>query len=89
MKLRADPSGAIVAVEHRDRLMRVGAEYVEAALAAPRRRLVVVDPGETPDDLVHDMIEVLTSSCARLSGRRSARPRANRAVKCAAEASAS
>ena len=85
MQVLADPSVAIVAVEHRDRLMRFGAEYVEAALAAQGRRLVVVDPGETQDDLVQDMIEVLTAFCARLYGRRSARPRAERALRCAAE----
>ena len=66
--------------------MRVGAEYVESALAAQGRRLVVVDPGETKDDLVHDMIDVLTSLCARLYGRRSARTRAEKALKAASEA---
>ena len=85
MKVLADPSVAIVAVEHRDRLMRFGAEYVESALAAQGRRLVVVDPGETKDDLVQDMIDVLTSMCARLYGRRSARNRAERALKAAGE----
>jgi putative resolvase len=35
------------------------------------------------DDLVRDMVEVLTSMCARLYGRRSARKRANAAVKAA------
>ena len=85
MKLLADPSVAIVAVEHRDRLVRFGAEYVESTLAAQERRLVVVDPGETKDDLVPDMIEVRTSFCARLYGRRSARHRAERAVRCAAD----
>lgn len=85
MKLLADPSVAIVAVEHRDRLMRFGAEYVESTLAAQGRRLVVVHPSETQDDLVQDMIEVLTLFCARLYGRRTARHRAERAVRCAAE----
>ena len=85
MKVLADPSIAIVAVEHRDRLMRFGAEYVESALAAQGRRLVVVDPGETRDDLVQDMIDVLTSMCARLYGRRSARNRAEKALKAASE----
>jgi predicted site-specific integrase-resolvase len=65
--------------------MRFGAEYVESTLAAQGRRLVVVDPGETKDDLVPDMIEVRTSFCARLYGRRSARHRAERAVRCAAD----
>jgi putative resolvase len=41
---------------------------------------MVADPGETADDLVRDMIEVLTSMCARLYGRRGARNRAMRAV---------
>ena len=85
MKVLADPSVAIVAVEHRDRLMRFGAEYVEAALAAQGRRLVVVDADETKDDLVQDMVEVLTSMCARLYGRRSARNRAEKALKAASE----
>lgn len=40
----------------------------------------MTDEGETADDLVRDMIEVLTSMCARLYGRRGARNRAMRAV---------
>ena len=50
------------------------------------RRLIVADPGETTDDLVRDMIEVLTSMCARLYGRRGARHRAMRAVTAAKNA---
>jgi putative resolvase len=58
-------------------------ELAGAALAAHDRRLVVVDDGEVADDLVRDMIEVLTSFCARLDGRRLARNRALKAVGCA------
>jgi len=70
--LLADPDVSTIVVEHRDRLMRFGAGYVEAALAASARRLVVVDDAETKEDLVEDMIEVMTGFCARLYGRRSA-----------------
>jgi len=80
MKLLSDPDISAVVVEHRDRLMRFGAEYVEAALAASGRKLIVVDPGEVKDDLVQDMIEVLTSFCARLYGRRSAKHKAQKAI---------
>ncbi|MET7333774.1 IS607 family transposase [Nonomuraea sp. NPDC005650] len=84
MRLLADASIPVIVVEHRDRLARFGVECVEAALAAQGRRLVVADPGETPgeapDDLVRDMIEVLTSMCARLYGRPGARNRALRAL---------
>jgi putative resolvase len=52
-------------------------------LSAQGRRLVVLDDGEVTDDLVPDMVEVLTSLCARLYGRRSARNRAIKAVRCA------
>ena len=79
-RLLADPHVTTIVVEHPDRLARFGVEYLDAALAAHGRRLVVADPGETTDDLVGDMIDVLTSFCARLYGRRGARNRAMRAV---------
>ena len=80
MKLLADPAVTVIVVEHRDRLMRFGMEYVESALAAQGRRVVVIDPGEVKDDLVQDMIEVLTSFCARRYGRRSAKTKARKAM---------
>ena len=79
-RLLADPTVAVVVVEHRDRLAHFGVEQLQAALAAHGRRLLVADPIETTDDLVRDMVEVLTSFCARLYGRRGARNRALRAL---------
>jgi putative resolvase len=79
-RLLADPQATTIVVEHRDRLARFGVEYLAAALAAQGRRIVVVEEGEATDDLVRDMVEVLTSFCARLYGRRGARNRAMRAV---------
>jgi putative resolvase len=58
--------------------MRFGAEYVEAALTAQERKLMVMESSEVNDDLVQDMIAVLTSFCARLYGRRSARNKAKK-----------
>jgi putative resolvase len=48
------PFVTTIVVEHRDRFARFGAEYVEAALAAQGRRLLVVDPTAVDDDLVRD-----------------------------------
>jgi putative resolvase len=79
-RLLTDPQVTTIVVEHPDRLARFGVEYLSAALAAQGRRVVVADPGETTDDLVRDMIDVLTSFCAGLYGRRGARNRAMRAV---------
>jgi putative resolvase len=81
-RLLADPAVHTVLVTHRDRLARMNAELVEAALAAHGGRLVELDDGEVTD-LVGDMVEVLTSFCAGLHGRRSAGNRALKAVRCA------
>lgn len=85
IRLLRDPEVGGIVVEHRDRLARFGSEYLEAALAASHRRLYVIEKGEAKDDLVQDMIDVLTSFCARLYGRRSAKNRAARALKAASE----
>jgi putative resolvase len=82
-RLLADPMTSTLVVEHRDRLARFGVEHLEAALAAHGRRVLVVDAGEVDDDLVRDVTEVLTSFCARLYGRRGARNRADKALRCA------
>jgi len=80
LSLLRDPGVGTIVVEHRDRLARFGVEYLEAAMAAQGRRVVVVEKAEVADDLVRDMVEVLTSFCARLYGRRSARRRAEAAL---------
>ena len=84
MTLLADPAVTTIVVEHRDRLARFGSEYIEAALSASGRKLVVVDETEMKDDLVQDMVDVLTSFCARLYGRRAAKNRAAKAIAAAA-----
>ena len=66
-------------------VLPVPAEYLEAALAAQGRRLVAIEDAEA-DDLVRDMVEVLTSFCARLYGRRFAKRRASVAVEAAGRA---
>lgn len=83
LRVLRDPRVGRVVVLHRDRLARFGAEYIEAALQAEGRELVVIEPVELRDDLVQDMIDVLTSFCARLYGRRSARQRAEAAARAA------
>jgi predicted site-specific integrase-resolvase len=85
LALLRDPTVTTIVVEHRDRFARFGAEYVEAALAAQGRNLLVVDPAEVDDDLVRDVTEILTSLCARLYGRRAAANRARRAVEAVTE----
>ena len=83
-RLVADPLVKTIVVEHRERLCRFGFEYLEASLMGRGARILVMDDAELEDDLVRDVTEVMTSLCARLYGRRSARRRAERALAAAA-----
>ena len=67
-------------MEHRERLARFGVNMIDAALKSRGGRVIVIDDAEIEDDLVRDMTDVLTSFCARLYGKRSARNRAKRAM---------
>jgi putative resolvase len=80
-RLPADPDVTTVVVEHRDRLGQMNTELVEAALEAGDRRLVVLDDGSS--EVVRDMVEVLTSFCARLYGHGSAKNRARKTLEAA------
>lgn len=81
-RILSDSTIKTIIVEHNDRLVRFGFEFLESALAAQGRKLIVLDKGEIRDDLVQDMIEVLTSFCTRLYGRRSAKNKTKRALEC-------
>lgn len=81
IRLLADPQVRTIVVEHKDRLCALGSSKSRPLLSAEGRRILVADPEEMKDDLVvQDMIDVLTSFCARLYGRRSARNRARKAM---------
>lgn len=79
-RLLEDATATRILVEHRDRFCRFGVEYIEAALSAQDRQIVVLDPAEVDDDLVRDMTELMTSMSARLYGKRSAQNRARAAI---------
>jgi len=81
LSMLRDPDVRTIVVEHKDRLVRFGFEYMEALLAASGRRIIVVDESEMKEDLVQDMIDVLTSFYARLYGRRLAKNRAKKVLK--------
>ena len=70
----------MILVEHRDRLARFGVEYIEAALVSQGRSIIVADETEEMADIWQDFIDVVTSMCVRIYGKRGARNRAIKAV---------
>jgi len=71
----SDRNFDILIVEHKDRLSRFGANYIQILLAETNRGLEIVNEADNDkDDLMSDFAAVITSFCARLYGQR----RANR-----------
>lgn len=68
-----DSSISIIIVEHKERLTRFGFEMLESSLQAQQRKIIVVENKDVNDDIVQDMIDILTSFCARIYGKRSAK----------------
>jgi len=83
LKILSSKSISTIIVEHRDRLSRFGVDYIEAALDAAGKRIIVINEEEETSDLLKDFTDVVTSMCARIYGRRSAKNRAKRAIKAA------
>ncbi|HET8907310.1 MAG TPA: IS607 family transposase [Ktedonobacterales bacterium] len=75
-KLLTDATVGVIVVEHRDRLTRFGYGYIATLLEHDGRRVEAIYPSDTGNDLVDDLVAVITSMAARIYGRRNAKLRA-------------
>src|SRR5216683_5271099 len=82
LKLLADPSIGTIIVEHRDRGTRFGWNYLTTLMEVQGRHIEAVFPDETKDDLVSDLVSIITSMAARMYGRRGSRCKAERIQQC-------
>jgi predicted site-specific integrase-resolvase len=74
LKLLADPSIAVIVIEHKDRATCFGFRYLETLLQRQGRRIEVVNLADNRrEDLVADLVAVAYSFCARLYGQRRAK----------------
>lgn len=71
--LLANKEVTCILVEHRDRLTRFGFDLIISTLSSNNRSVVVMNETEEEMDLVQDFIDVITSMCARIYGKRSAK----------------
>jgi len=61
----------ILLVEHKDRLTRFGFNYIEVLLSKSQQRVEVVNYiQEEKEDLINDLVSIITSVCARIYGQR-------------------
>jgi putative resolvase len=82
MKLLTDLSIGVIIIEHRDRLTRFGFNYIDQLLQVQGRKLEVIFPSDTDNDLVDDFIAVITSMASRIYGRRTSKRRAEKIKQC-------
>lgn len=74
-QILSDKSFSVLIVEHKDRLTRFGAHYIEILLSETGRKLELVNGvADDKEDLITDFAGVITSFCSRLYGM----PRAKR-----------
>jgi predicted site-specific integrase-resolvase len=74
LKLLADPTVRVIVVEQKDRATRFGFRSLETVLEQHGRRMEVVNLADNGrEDLVADLVAIVSSFCARLYGQRRAK----------------
>jgi predicted site-specific integrase-resolvase len=81
MKLLTDRAVTLIVVEHKDRLTRFGFNYIEQLLAIQGRQIEVINQAENgKEDLIQDLVSIVTSFCARLYGPRRSKRKVERII---------
>lgn len=81
ISLLSDKNFTVLLVEHKDRLTRFGANYIQVLLTETGRRLEVVNGSENErEDLMSDFAAVITSFCSRLYGLRRAKRKTEKLI---------
>ena len=71
-----------IIVEHKDRLTRFGFNYIETLLQRNGCRIEVVNKArDSNNDLIEDLISIITSFCARYYGMRRGRRKTEKIIK--------
>lgn len=72
---------SLIVVEHKDRLSRVGFNYIKILLNKYGKDIEVVNvASEQKDDLMQDFVSIITSFCSRLYGLRRARRKTDKII---------
>ncbi|NEQ73698.1 MAG: IS607 family transposase [Okeania sp. SIO2C9] len=83
VKLLQENDYDLIVCEHKDRLSRVGFNYLKVLLTQTNRDIEVVNlASEETDDLMEDFVSIITSFCARLYGIRRRTRKTEQIVKC-------
>lgn len=77
-----DDNYNILVVEHKERLARFGTNYLKILLEKTGKKLEIVNEAENgKDELMQDLVSIITSFCARLYGLRRSKRKTENIVK--------
>lgn len=86
IKLLQETDYDLIVCEHKDRLSRVGFNYLKVLLKQTERDIEVVNlAAEQTDDLMQDFVSIITSFCARLYGLRRRTRKTEQIIQCLKE----
>ena len=81
LSLLSDENVDVIVVEHRDRATRFGLAYIQTLLAGSGRRIEVANEAENDrEELMQDLIAIITSFIARYDDRRRAKRKTEKLI---------
>ena len=81
LSLLKDGDVQVIVVEHRDRATRFGFNYIQALLGQQNRHIEVINEAENDkDELMQDLIAIITSFVARYYGQRRAKRKTEKII---------
>lgn len=76
-----DSKPGIIVIENKDRLTRFGFNYLQRLLECQGTKIEVINQNDNDEqDLIKDMISIVTSFCCRLYGLRRAKNKRNKII---------
>jgi predicted site-specific integrase-resolvase len=82
IKLLNEDNYSLIIVEHKDRLTRIGFNYLQVLLEKQGKSIEVVNLAtEETEDLMTDFISIITSFCARIYGLRRSKRKTENIIK--------
>ena len=81
-KLLSDPGQFThIVVEHKDRLTRMGFNYIETLLKSMGKHIEVVNCTEdAKEDIINDFVSIITSYCSKIYGNRHSKRKTERLI---------
>lgn len=81
-KLLKDQDFTKIVIEHKDRLTRLGFNYIETLLNKNNKQIEVVNNVDTDkEDIIQDFVSIITSYCAKIYGKRRSNRKTEQLIK--------